>query len=833
MQTREREKDNRRDWLIVLFIILIGFLCILLAGGWALRLTPSWKLDSNMESNLDPNSNFLTARSSGGPIEPIDPSILTQPAWMNLGQYLTPGAASKTGTPFPTTVSTQPSPRATRTSIPTFNPSPTRTGTLPVSTNTPPIIINPTNTRINNPPATATRTPISPNADLRITVSDGSTTYIVGGTRTYTIVVYNTNGPSNANGATVVDNFPAVLSGITWTCTGTGGATCTANGTGNINDSVNLPVGSFITYTVNANVSPAATGNLVNTATVTAPIGVPDPIPGNNSAIDTDAPLFHVDLQITKTDGVATYAPGASVTYTIVVTNAGPANVTGVTVTDTFPAQASGVNWSCVAAGGASCTANGNANINDTVNLPVGGTLTYTATVNIASSANGSMANTASVTAPGGFTETTPGNNSATDTDTFTPSADLQITKTDNATNYTTTSTRTYVIVVSNAGPSNVTGATVTDTFPAQVAGANWSCGATGGASCTANGSGNINDTVDIPVGGTLTYSATVSFLPSATGDLVNTATVTGPVGSADPVPGNNSATDTDIPYIDLQITKNDGSATYTAGGSLNYTVTVTNNSTFSLTGITVSDNIPSLVTTWGWCVAPCAPVANTSANLSDTTNLAAGANVTYNILANVHSYAAGTLSNTASVTAPAGYVDAVPGNNSATDSDINQTGEPDIGPPDTGVYNIGDGGSVTFFLNQPIIANGDAAPEFVFYELAVGPDIFLDQIIIEISMDNVTWYPVFYWGNPSPDTNTNVDNVNLPNIAAACPTEVDNCQIAMTNLYNGNSPGITIDVDNSPLSSVPLGNYYWIRFTEPGITPGDGTHVDSIQILP
>ena len=39
MHTREREKDNRRDWLIVLFIILIGFLCILLAGGWALRLT--------------------------------------------------------------------------------------------------------------------------------------------------------------------------------------------------------------------------------------------------------------------------------------------------------------------------------------------------------------------------------------------------------------------------------------------------------------------------------------------------------------------------------------------------------------------------------------------------------------------------------------------------------------------------------------------------------------------------------------------------------------------------------------------------------------------------
>jgi hypothetical protein len=45
-----REKDNRRDWIIVIAIILIGLLCIMLAGTWALRLTPSWKLDSNMES---------------------------------------------------------------------------------------------------------------------------------------------------------------------------------------------------------------------------------------------------------------------------------------------------------------------------------------------------------------------------------------------------------------------------------------------------------------------------------------------------------------------------------------------------------------------------------------------------------------------------------------------------------------------------------------------------------------------------------------------------------------------------------------------------------------
>ena len=85
---------------------------------------------------------------------------------------------------------------------------------------------------------------------------------------TYTIAATNA-GPAAATGATVADTFPAALTGVTWTCVGAGGGTCTAAGSGNINDLVNLPVGGSVTYTVNATVAAAATGTLVNTATVT------------------------------------------------------------------------------------------------------------------------------------------------------------------------------------------------------------------------------------------------------------------------------------------------------------------------------------------------------------------------------------------------------------------------------------------------------------------------------------------------------------------------------------------------------------------------------------
>jgi uncharacterized repeat protein (TIGR01451 family) len=136
----------------------------------------------------------------------------------------------------------------------------------------------------------------------------------------------------------------------------------------------------------------------------------------------TDAITYVVgtlaDLSITKTDGVTTATPGGSVTYTIVASNAGPGGVTGATVADTFPAALT-CNWTCVGAGGGTCTASGSGNISGAVNLPSGGSATYTASCAIAAGATGTLSNTATITAPGGVTDPTPANNTATDTDTL------------------------------------------------------------------------------------------------------------------------------------------------------------------------------------------------------------------------------------------------------------------------------------------------------------------------------------------------------------------------------------------------------------------------------
>jgi uncharacterized repeat protein (TIGR01451 family) len=127
--------------------------------------------------------------------------------------------------------------------------------------------------------------------------------------------------------------------------------------------------------------------------------------------------------------------------------------------------------------------------------------------------------------------------------------ADLAITKTDGNDNYTPGTDVVYTIVASNNGPFGAQNARVQDALPAGITTASWTCTAANGAVCrTASGSGAIDARVDLPInatGATATFALTMAVPANFTGDLVNTATVEVAAGNTDPVPGNNSATDT------------------------------------------------------------------------------------------------------------------------------------------------------------------------------------------------------------------------------------------------------------------------------------------------
>ena len=263
-------------------------------------------------------------------------------------------------------------------------------------------------------------TPCPASADLKVTVNDSKTAVAAGAQDTYSIKVTNV-GPSNVSEATVTDIFPAIFTQVTFTATQSGGASgFEATGTGNINDTVTMPAGSVITYKASGKVSSSATGTLSNTATVTASSDLPDPNMANNRATDSDTVRFRADLRVTVNDGKSVTVAGAKNTYTIVVTNGGPSNVSGAVINDSFPSTFIGVTYTATQNGGASgFSVIGSGDIHDNVVMPAGSKITYKASGTISTSAIESIADIATVSAPSGVTDPNLTNNSATDTDTL------------------------------------------------------------------------------------------------------------------------------------------------------------------------------------------------------------------------------------------------------------------------------------------------------------------------------------------------------------------------------------------------------------------------------
>jgi len=233
------------------------------------------------------------------------------------------------------------------------------------------------------------------------------------------------------------------------------------------------------------------------------------------------------DLSIGNTDGVTSVNAGGTTTYTLVAGNAGPSNVTGAIVADTFPSSLT-CTWTCAASSGSSCPASGSGSINSSVNLLSGGSATFTATCSISAAASGTLTNVATISAPNGVADAATANNSASDADTVTVSSSPPaLSLTDNLEYVRVNDHVNYIIHVTNPGAS--ISPTITDALPAQLSGQSWVCTASGGATCgSASGSGStLTDTPTLPAGGVVDYTYTVTVLAAnSTGQVSNTASM-------------------------------------------------------------------------------------------------------------------------------------------------------------------------------------------------------------------------------------------------------------------------------------------------------------------
>ena len=509
----------------------------------------------------------------------------------------------------------------------------------------------------------------SANADMRVTMSHSPEPVTLGQNLSYFINVSN-SGPSTATNATLTDTLPA---GVTFVSATTSQGTCNqAAGTVSCSLGTFSPGGNAF---INITVTPGSAGTTTNTASVTA--DQTDFVPANNSAtnmvttvtgppLQTDADLR---LVVSHSPDSATFGSDQFIIYSITVTNGGPAVATGVTLTDTLPANETFAGYSVQPATQGFCTPAGSTVTCNLTTLNVGASAFVT--IYGSPTASGDVvSDSASVTA--NQNDPNPGNNSATDNITIkAANADMRVVMSHSPDPITlgTGQFLQYFITVTNGGPSPATAGTLTDTLPDGMTFAGFNLSpATQGSCNQAAGTFSCNFNTFGP--GT---SASVSLFatPSTASPAVsNTATVG--ATEPDPNPANNSAGDqvtVIAPNADVRVTMSHAPDPATVGTLLQYFATVNNGGPSTATGVTMTDTLPAPLTFAGVSISPPTSGSCTQAAGTVTCNInpmGPGTSVFVTVFVTPNT-AAAVVSNT--VSTAHGEPDPNPANDSVTDN--------------------------------------------------------------------------------------------------------------------------------------------------------------------
>ena len=407
-------------------------------------------------------------------------------------------------------------------------------------------------------------------ADLNISKAVDNATPIPGEDVIFTVTLLN-QGPNAATNIEVTDQVPDGYQIVSTTASV--GTYSTGTGIWTLAD---LGSNASATLTIRAKVQ--STGIFLNTATVTAS-DVFDTDNSDNSASTSVTPQS-ADINIAKTVSDANANVGDNVTFTVVATNDGPDQATGLVLQDQIPSAYTLL--SAITTKGSYNSGSGLWTIGQ-LNNAATATLTIVATVKSA----GDYANTAAVTA---LDQNDPDDTDDSSTATVNPPrADLAIEKIVSSTSPNVGDLVTFTVTLTNNGPSTsaATGIQVTDQLPS-----GYTLGtATPSVGTYTSGTG-IWDVGTLANGAsaTLTITGTVG----AVGDFTNTASITSAT-QYDPNAGNNTASASIVAQsADLNLNKTVDNVSPNVGENVTFTLTVTNDGPDAATNVEVTDLLAS-----------------------------------------------------------------------------------------------------------------------------------------------------------------------------------------------------------------------------------------------
>ena len=417
-----------------------------------------------------------------------------------------------------------------------------------------------------------------------------------GSTATYTIPVENLSPYGSTSGVvTVNDTLPTGLTPIS--ATGTGWSCSIASQTVSCVDAAVLAPNSFYpSITVIANVAQTAPSVETNTALVN---GGGEINLSNDSATDVANVVSTADLGITNIASPNPVTAGSNITYTQVITNNGPSAADNAQLVEAIPANSTFV--SLAAPSGWTCTTpslGGTGNVVCTELTMTGSTAaTFTLITKVtAGTANGTLI-TDTATVSSSVSDPNSSNNTASATTVVgtTAGGELSVTNAASPDPVLAGGTITYTQIVTNTGTAAATGATFTESTPANTTlvsitpPAGWSCAAFPPL-CT-------NPSVAAGSSGTFTVLYKVA-AGTASGTIINdTATV----NATNQAFGSNSATAIDVvasaTQADLALKTAATPLSVFAGNDITYIQTITNNGPAVATTVNFTEAVPANTT--------------------------------------------------------------------------------------------------------------------------------------------------------------------------------------------------------------------------------------------
>lgn len=438
-------------------------------------------------------------------------------------------------------------------------------------------------------------------ADLSVTKTATPDPAVAGDLLRYNVTVRN-NGPGTAEDVVLTDTLPA---GVTYLAD-TGGCsralqvlTCNI---GQLEAGQSKVVSVLVEVDDDLVALAGGPTTVTNTAAVAMNEEIEDPDLSNNTATLVTFVVDRADLRAHKDcKPDRQIDAGETATCTITIHNLGPSVARNTVVVDRIVSDGTFTVSSATSTPGGPCNIAGSPGSSVTVTCTMGalpvGTAAGSAVVRVTATEKMDINDEATVSSAS--PDPNPGDNYATDTVQVRAVSDLAVAKSGGPDPVTAGETLTYMVAVTNSGPSTAEAVVLTDAVPAGVSVV--SVVPTVGT-CTAGKPGVASAPTRCTVGnlapgGAAAVTITLRVLPATRGILVNDATVS--ALSHDPNTANNSA---NLPIevvgeANLSLAKTASPNPVAAGATLSYELVATNNGPSTAENVVIADELDSRVT--------------------------------------------------------------------------------------------------------------------------------------------------------------------------------------------------------------------------------------------